>query len=378
MSAPRIVIVCGEASGDRLGAGLVEQLKIKYPNLQVCGVGGPLLRAQGMECWHDAHVLSHMGIVDPILNIRTLWRTFKDIFKKSRALKPDVFIGIDSPDFTLRLERKLKAIGIKTIHYVGPSVWAWRQNRIYGIKKSVDHMMVLFPFETPLYEAHDIPVTCVGMTLADSIPLKLTAQEVSKARSALRLPSTVKLIAVMCGSRKGEWTLLIPTIIKVMTLVHQKAPATEFVAPCINENAKAAWDDALATHSALKVHTRLGQAQNVLMASDAVLAKSGTTTLETMLYKKPMVVIYKLKALNYWLAKRLVKTKFMALPNLLADKPLVPEYLQDDIDPTVIAGHLLEFIASEDKPWLSDFDAIHRMLAKDANTQAANVVARYL
>jgi lipid-A-disaccharide synthase len=377
MSLPiRVVIVCGEISGDRLGAGLLEELLKEMPTLAVEGVGGPRLRALGMKTWFDAEAISMMGFVTPLLNARSLYRRYRQVINNCLKNPPDIFISIDSPDFTLRCSKVLKAKGVQTIHYVSPSVWAWRKSRIHFIKAATDHMMVLFPFEMPIYQEHDIPVTLVGMKLADDIPMRLTPGQIGSARQTLGVNPHAKVVTLMAGSRVGELRRLIPIACTVAQKMLLKNPDLVFLAPVVNEKGAKIWEAAI-TNLRLPIQVVVNNTTDCLIAADVVLAKSGTTTLECMLYKKPMVVFYKVSFMNYCLAKCLISLSYFALPNLLAGKALVPEHIQK-IDPDKIAHQLMEFLERGNDALLSAFDKIHQTLALGADRQAAKVVSRLL
>ncbi|MAZ44713.1 MAG: lipid-A-disaccharide synthase [Legionellales bacterium] len=373
MSNPtRIVIVCGEASGDRLGAGLLAELKSKLPHAQFEGVAGPLMEKQGLKPWFSYERINYMGFVDPLLNIRSIYGLYNEVCKRCLDNPPDLFIGIDAPEFNLRVEKKLKANGIKTLHYVGPSVWAWRKKRIFSIKRAVSHIMVLFPFETDIYKTHQIPVTCVGMKLADDIPLG--ADESFKVEARNKYGLTDKpLITLLGGSRKKEIDMLAPIILTIAEKIQLKVPQVQFLIACLNEKSKKQWESILLkAQRKLSIQLTVNDTRTAIAAADVVLAKSGTVTLETMLLKKPMVVIYKVSFLNYLIGRCLLTLKHFALPNLLAKKSLVSEYIQK-INPSVVADEMVNLLNTPQTEMISEFDTIHKSIALNADKQSAQV-----
>ena len=290
MAVTRYVLVAGEASGDILGANLIAHLKLLQPNAVFEGIGGPLMQAQGLTSVVPMERLSVMGLVEVLGRLRELLGIRKQLYKACIANPPTAFIGIDSPDFTIPLEKKLKEAGIKTVHYVSPSVWAWRQKRIFKIKKSVDLMLALFPFELPIYHQHNIPVVCVGHTLADDIPLQNSAQE---ARKALSLPAVSgPVFGILPGSRGGEVAKLAPLFIETMKLIKQQQPEACFLIPAANQERKQQIAELLQEANAEAILVE-GQSRTVMAASDALLLASGTAALEAMLVNRPMVVAYR-------------------------------------------------------------------------------------
>ncbi|PLR61283.1 lipid-A-disaccharide synthase [Pseudomonas sp. QC2] len=368
MANLRIALVAGEASGDILGAGLMRALKAQHPAVQFIGVGGPLMQAEGLTSYFPMERLSVMGLVEVLGRLRELLARRKLLIQTLIEEKPDVFIGIDAPDFTLTLELKLRQAGIKTVHYVSPSVWAWRQKRVLKIREGCDLMLTLLPFEARFYEEKGVPVRFVGHTLADTIPLQADR---TAARAELGLPDG-PLVALMPGSRGGEVGRLASVFFDAAERLQALKPGVRFVLPCASPQRRVQIE-ALLEGRNLPLTLLDGQSHLALAACDAVLIASGTATLEALLYKRPMVVAYRLAPLTFWILKRMVKSPYISLPNLLAQRLLVPELLQDDATPEALAQTLLPLIDGGEEQ-TRGFDDIHRTLRRDASNQAADAV----
>ncbi|MBW1246144.1 lipid-A-disaccharide synthase [Pseudomonas tolaasii] len=368
MASLRIALVAGEASGDILGAGLMRALKAQHPAVEFIGVGGPLMQAEGLTSYFPMERLSVMGLVEVLGRLRELLARRKLLIKTLIEEKPDVFIGIDAPDFTLNIELKLRQAGIKTVHYVSPSVWAWRQKRVLKIREGCDLMLTLLPFEARFYEEKGVPVRFVGHTLADAIPLQADR---AAARAELGLPDG-PLVALMPGSRGGEVGRLASVFFDAAERLQALKPGVRFVLPCASPQRRAQIETLLQGRN-LPLTLLDGQSHLALAACDAVLIASGTATLEALLYKRPMVVAYRLAPLTFWILKRMVKSPYISLPNLLAQRLLVPELLQDDATPEALAQTLLPLIDGGEEQ-TRGFDDIHRTLRRDASNQAADAV----
>ncbi len=368
MATLRIALVAGEASGDILGAGLMRALKAQHPAVEFIGVGGPLMQAEGLTSYFPMERLSVMGLVEVLGRLRELLARRKLLIKTLIEEKPDVFIGIDAPDFTLNIELKLRQAGIKTVHYVSPSVWAWRQKRVLKIREGCDLMLTLLPFEARFYEEKGVPVRFVGHTLADAIPLQADR---AAARAELGLPDG-PLVALMPGSRGGEVGRLGALFFDAAERLQAQKPGIRFVLPCASPQRRAQIETLLEGRN-LPLTLLDGQSHLALAACDAVLIASGTATLEALLYKRPMVVAYRLAPLTFWILKRMVKSPYVSLPNLLAQRLLVPELLQDDATPEALAQTLLPLIDGGEEQ-TRGFDDIHRTLRRDASNQAADAV----
>ena len=380
----RIAVVAGEASGDILGAGLINALKQQTPQLQVEGIAGPLMQAEGAVSLYPMDRLSVMGISLEVLGrYRELSAMRKKLAQHFIDNPPDVFIGIDAPDFNLGLEEKLRGHGIKTVHYVSPSVWAWRQYRIRKIARSVDLMLTLFPFEESFYRDHAIPSTFVGHPLADNLELNI---DTLAYRKALKIDPDARLIALLPGSRASELRYLADDFLEAAMLLHQRDHSLRFIAPMVNRQRRQQFEEALArlqaksgtsdTNSPLPIEVIDGHSREVMGAADAVMLASGTAALEAMLLKKPMVVAYRMAKFSHWLIRRLVSVSNFCLPNLLASQTLVPELIQDELSPQALCATIVNYL---DHPEVVDkikqqFTEIHQTLRKNASQHAADAI----
>ena len=375
---PTIALVAGEVSGDILGAGLIRQLKIHYPQARFIGIAGPRMLAEGCESLVDMEELSVMGLAEILKHLPRLLKIRNNVIQTMLREKPDVYIGIDAPDFNLGVELKLKANGIKTIHYVSPSVWAWRQNRIHKIAKATHQVLAFLPFEKAFYDKFNVPCRFVGHTMADAVPLKPDRIE---ARQHLNLDANQRYLAILVGSRGSEVAFLTEPFLQTALLLKQRFPDLQFLVPLVNEKRRAQFAAIKAQVAPnLAMHVIDGNARQVLIAADAALLASGTATLEAMLCKSPMVVGYKMKALTYCLAKRLVKSKYISLPNLLADEMLVPEMIQEECTPALLAEKLAVYFSTEEaalehrRVLIQRFTELHRLIQCGADQQAAQAV----
>ena len=370
----RIGIVAGEASGDILGAGLIAAIKKQIPDAVIEGIAGPLMMKQGATSQYPMDKLSVMGIVEVLGHYRELSSIRKALLSHFIQNPPDVFIGIDAPDFNLGLEEGLRSKGIKTVHYVSPSVWAWRQYRIKKIVRSVDLMLTVFPFEEDFYQARQVNAKFVGHPLADSIELEI---DVQNYRRQLALPLEGKIVALLPGSRASEVGYLSDDFVNAALLLYQNDDSLTFVAPMANEKRREQFELAVERLSEKIPLTIIdGQSRTVMAAADVVLLASGTATLEALLLKKPMVVAYRMAGLSFWIIKRLVKLSNYCLPNLLAGEKLIPELIQNDATPDALANAVSDFLYNEEKSekLQQRFTDIHLSMKKNANEQAANAV----
>lgn len=366
-------IIAGEASGDILGADLIEGLKTIYPQATFVGIGGPRMKSVGLQSWYPMERLSVMGLVEPLKRLPELLRMRAAIKRRLLALRPTVFIGIDSPDFVMNIEKEMKANGIASVHYVSPSVWAWRKNRIHKIKRCVDLMLTLFPFEMEIYQQHDIDVVCVGHPLADQIGFDFDQVE---TRRRLGVAEDGQYLALLPGSRRGEIVALLPCFIEAFLLQRQINPELQALLPIAADHLKPLIDEYLSSLSAADraaIHLVQGHSHDVMVASNAVLLSSGTATLEAMLLRRPMVVAYRMGGMSYAILSRLVKTPYISLPNLLAQQPLVPELIQDDANAENISYHLSALLGEGESrvTTLQTFDRLHRELRKNAGQTAS-------
>ena len=378
--ALKVGIVAGEASGDILAAGLIKQLKKYYPNATFEGIAGPKMQAQGCKSLFDMEELSVMGLVEVLSRIRRLLFVRKSMLKHFLADPPDVFIGVDAPDFNLGLELKLKKQGIKTIQYVSPTVWAWREKRIFKIAEATHLVLSIFPFEKQVYDKHQIPCEFVGHTMADDIAIKPDKQ---KARHLLKLKEDATVLSVLPGSRKREVDTLIDVFMQSCLLLKSDIAKLKVLIPVVSRQRKDQVDEYIQTHKPdLSIQVIIGHARDVMIASDAVLLASGTATLEAMLCKRNMVTAYKLSGLTYQMMKWLYKAKYFALPNVLANEKLIPELLQDDVTPQNISKLLLPMLTAqkdeEQQALIEKFQSLHESLKKGADVQAALAVANLI
>jgi lipid-A-disaccharide synthase len=369
-------LVAGEASGDTLGADLINALRRLSPGIEFFGVAGPKMQAAGCEVWEPSESLAVMGLFEIVRDLPRLLRLRARIRALFLAAKPDVFVGIDSPEFNLRLARDLRAAGIPTVQYVSPQVWAWRQGRARSIHESVDLVLCLLPFEKRFYDEHGMHAEFVGHPLADAIPLEVDRPA---ARAILEIDRNAKVIALLPGSRRGEVARLAADFAATARWLAAQRPELRFIAPMASAVTRQIFTQALALH-APEVGVRLidGQAQTALIAADAVLVASGTASLEAALCKRPMVVVYRLGAMTAWILRRLnlVKVKYFAQPNLLADRRVVGEYFQEEIIPESIGAELLMWLddAERRSDLEREFSRIHADLRRDAGARAAQAI----
>lgn len=367
-----IALVAGETSGDILGAGLIRSLKKRHPNIRFVGIAGPLMQAEGCQAWYEMDELSVMGIVEVLGKLRRILAIRRDITKRLIELKPDIFIGIDAPDFNLSLEGKLKRAGIKTIHYVSPSVWAWKQKRVFKIKRNTNLILAFLPFEKAFYDKFNVPCRFIGHKMADDVPL---APDQVAMRQQLGISLSGRCLALLPGSRHAEVTLLSPPFLQAAQLLCDRYPDLHIVVPLVNEKRRQEFEQ-IKTQIApeLKVQLLDGHAREAMIASDAAILASGTVALECMLAKCPMVVGYKMKPFTFWLAKKLVKTPYVSLPNILAGKEIVPELLQQDCTPENIANHIIPFLEGDNSELKKTFLSLHQQIRCHADEQAAQAV----
>ncbi len=370
----KVALVAGEASGDILGAGLMQALRSHYPEIEFIGVGGPLMEAQGLTSYFPMERLAIMGLVEVLGRLPELLARRKRLISTLKAQQPDVFIGIDAPDFNLNIELQLRKAGIKTVHYVSPSVWAWRQKRVFKIRKGCDLMLTLLPFEAQFYQKHQVPVLFVGHPLADSVAMHTDQQS---AREQLGLSVDAQIVALLPGSRGGEVAKLGALFVDTARYLLAEKPHLRFIIPAANQARYAQLAAILADIPNLPITILDGQSQAALQACDAVLIASGTATLEAMLFKKPMVVAYKLAPVSHWLLKKMVKSPYISLPNLLAAEMLVPEFIQDAATPEALGEAVLEQLRDGSKQ-TQRFTELHKSLRCDASQRAAQGILQLL
>ncbi|MEN4872767.1 lipid-A-disaccharide synthase [Kosakonia cowanii] len=369
-----IALVAGETSGDILGAGLIRALRARVPNARFVGVAGPRMQAEGCEAWYEMEELAVMGIVEVLGRLRRLLHIRADLTRRFSELQPDVFVGIDAPDFNITLEGNLKKRGIKTIHYVSPSVWAWRQKRVFKIGKATDLVLAFLPFEKAFYDRFNVPCRFIGHTMADAMPLD---PDKNAARAHLGISPLARCLALLPGSRGAEVEMLSADFLRTAQLLRERYPELEVVVPLVNAKRREQFEQIKAQVAPdLTVHLLDGQAREAMIASDAALLASGTAALECMLAKCPMVVGYRMKPFTFWLAKRLVKTPYVSLPNLLAGREVVKELLQEECQPQALASALEPLLAnSETRHEMHDlFRELHQRIRCNADEQAADAV----
>jgi len=376
---PRIAIVAGEASGDLLGASLIEAVRARIPNAQFAGVAGPRMQSAGATTLFPMERLAVRGYIEVLKHLRELLKIRATVRDACLAEKPDLFIGIDSPDFNLGLERRLKRAGIPTVHFVSPSIWAWRGERVHKIKAATNEVLCLFPFEKPLYDAVGAKATYVGHPLADAMPVEVSRAAV---RETIGVPPDQLVFAMLPGSRVSEIEYHVELYIETARLLHARYPNALFLVPLVTRETRDQFDTARYKLNATELPIRLmfGHAQEAMQAADAVLVASGTATLEAMLAKRPMVITYRISDSTYRMVKKKMQLPYVGLPNVLAGRFLVPELLQHEATPENLAQALSNYIQC--KGLAEDigqcFADMHLSLRQGASERAADAVVAYL
>lgn len=379
MKEVRIAMVAGEASGDLLASHLIEALQARLPGARFFGIGGPKMAARGFDAWWPLEKLAVRGYVEVLRHYREIAGIRRQLRKRLLESRPDIFIGVDAPDFNLGLEADLKRRGVTTIHYVSPSIWAWRGNRIKRMHQAVSKVLALFPMEPPLYRKEGIPVAYVGHPLADLIPLRTDKLAV---REKLDLPVSAPIFAMLPGSRQSELQYLADTYVQAARLVREQLPQAQFVVPLVTRETRLLFEAAIYRQSAADVPFRLlfGHAQDALGAADVSLVASGTATLEAALIKRPLVITYKMARGSYWIMKRMGYQPYVGLPNILAGRFVVPEILQDEATPERLAEALVKLY--QDKEGAAEleevFTDIHLQLRQNTAEKAAAAVIECL
>lgn len=372
----RVGIVVGELSGDTLGEGFIKAIKAQYPNAEFVGIGGPKMKALGCESLFEMEELAVMGLVEVLGRLPRLLKVKAELVKYFTQNPPDVFVGIDAPDFNLRLELDLKNAGIKTVHYVSPSVWAWRPKRIFKIDKATDLVLAFLPFEKAFYDKYNVACEFVGHTLADAIPLEPNQAE---ARELLGLEQDKQWLAVLPGSRGGEMKLIAQPFIETCKRIKQKYPDIGFVVAAVNETRKQQFTEIWkATAPELDFVIVQDTARNVITAADSVLLASGTVALECMLLKRPMVVGYKVNKLTGYIVKKLAITEFVSLPNILAGEEIVKEHILEECHPDFLFPSVDKMLSADNSALIERFTEMHHWIRKDADKQATNAVLKLI
>lgn len=372
-----IGIVVGEASGDILGAALMVELRKRYPTAEFSGIGGPRMLELGFHSYFPQDRLAVMGLIEPLKRLPELLRIRKFLREHFTENPPAVFIGIDSPDFNISLEGALKDKGVKTVHYVSPSVWAWRQKRVFKIARSVDLMLALLPFEAAFYEKFNVPVEFVGHHLADEIPVDVDKYQ---ARRDMGIPEHARVVALLPGSRSSEVERMGGLFMHAAVFCLEQDPELLFYIPAANSDRYRQLHLQLNDYVDFPLNLVNGNSHKVMAAADVVLLASGTVTLEAMLLKKPMVVAYKMAPLTFKILSWLIKSPFISLPNLLAGKKLVPELLQDDASPEKLSAAIINYFENpEETQQLCDtFAQMHGILKRNASERAAEAIAKLI
>ncbi len=374
---PRLALVAGEASGDLLASLLLGGMNARWPELQAVGIGGPRMAAQGFESWWPHDRLSVFGYVDALGRLPELLRIRRQLAERLLRDPPDAFIGVDAPDFNFGLETRLRAAGIKTLHFVCPSIWAWRGERVHKLARAADHVLCLFPFEPPLLQRHGIAATYVGHPLADAIPLQPPRQA---ARTALGLAQDAEVVAVLPGSRRSEIDHIAPAMLQAAALMRQRRPGLRFVLP-LAPGLRARVQGLVERHApGASIQLVEGRSHEALATCDVTLIASGTATLEAALFKRPMVIAYRLAWLNWQRMKRMSYQPWVGLPNILCREFVVPELIQEAATPQAMARETLAWL--DDAPRVQAvqqrFDELHRLLRQDTARKATDAIAQVL
>lgn len=370
-----IGIVAGEASGDLLGSHLIRALKKQRPDLQFVGIAGPKMQAEGAVSLFPMERLAVRGYFEVLKHLFGILRIRRDLLAHFQRNPPDLFIGIDAPDFNLGLERDLKASGTKTVHYVSPSIWAWRKGRMEKIRSAASHILALFPFEVPLYEQAGVPATYVGHPLADVLPME---PDRLRAQDDLKLPADRLVFALLPGSRQSELDYMADLFVRSAMLIHRQVPNAHFLVPVVSKETRWKFQAAIAKHHAeeLPINILFGHSHLAMEAADAVIVASGTATLEAALLKKPMVITYRMSPLSWQILRHMNYLPYVGLPNILAGKFVVPELLQNEANAEKVAETVLKLVA--DKEAVAgirrEFENIHALLRQNTEEKAAQAI----
>lgn len=385
---PKIAIVAGEASGDLLGYHLIREIKSKRPDVSLFGIAGPKMMSLGVTSLYPIEKLSVRGYLEVLKHVWGLLKLRRALLKQIIAAQPDVFVGIDAPDFNFWLEKKLKARGIPTIHYVSPSIWAWRRGRIGGIKRAVNHMLALFPMEEAIYQKANIPVTYIGHPLADELPM---VPKVNETREKLKIKPGTIVISMLPGSRQSEVKQHAELFIKTAMMLQHEIEAVigkqvQFLVPLITRETRdifeSAWFKALTEHPEMAVDMQImfGHAHDAMAAADVVIVASGTATLEAALLKKPMVITYRMPTMSWYMLKWMRYLPYVGLPNILAQQFIVPELIQKDANAFKMCETVINLLSDKEgiKTLKQHYSEIHHQLKQKSAKKAAEVVLSYI
>ena len=371
----KIAMIAGEESGDMLASSLISSIKKQYDKpIEFVGIGGKLMQEQGFKSWHNMETLSVMGYLEVIKSLPQLIKLRYTILKELLAYQPDVFIGVDAPDFTFFIENKLKKAGIKTVHYISPTIWAWRYERIFKIKKSTDLMLCIFPFEEEIYHRENIQAKFIGHPMANDIELDIDSQ---KSRIELNLPLDTNIFTILSGSRTREVESLAQILIETCHKINDKIEHSHFVFPFANETTKQIMQAHLKNSKVDFNYTLvLNNTRSALKASTMVIAKSGTVSLEAALCKKPMLICYKINKFTEWMIRRKIKIKYVGQPNIIAGREIVREFLQEDANSQMMADYMIDlyYDKTRQQQMVADFYQLHNQLRQDASTTASKAI----
>ena len=374
---PFLTMVAGEASGDLLASLLLGGLQTRWPGLRTAGIGGPRMLEQGFECWWPHHKLAVRGYVEVLRHYREIVGIRSQLFKRLLSEKPCAFIGVDAPDFNLQLEARLKAHGIKTIHFISPSIWAWRGERIETVRRAVDHVLCVFPFEPSLYEQAGIPASYVGHPLADAIPQEVSQEQI---RAQLSLNPSDEIVAILPGSRRSEIQYIAPRMLQAASLMKARRPALKFILP-VSSGLRSMIEPLLPRYAGLAgIQLLEGQSHAALAACDVTLVASGTATLEAALFKRPMVIAYAMNGLSWQIMRRKRYQPWVGLPNILLRDFVVPEFLQDQASPLNLAEATLAWLDDlpRTKALRQRFDSLHHLLRRQTAVAATHAIEKIL
>lgn len=371
----KIAMIAGEASGDMLASSLIPALQKQSPEeIEFVGIGGRMMTEVGFQSWHNMETLSVMGYVEVIKSLPQLLKLRYQILDELLEYQPDVFIGVDAPDFTFFIENKLKQAGIKTVHYISPTIWAWRYERIYKIKKSTDLMLCIFPFEEAIYAKEKMAAKFIGHPMANDIEMEI---DTPYYREQLGLPQDRIIYTVLSGSRKREVESLALILIETCNRIHAKIKNSLFIFPFANQSTLEIMQQFLnESHTQFEYKLVLNLTRDALKACDYAIAKSGTVSLEAALCKKPMLICYKINKLTEWMLRRKITIKYVGQPNIIANKEIIQEFLQEDANAEAMSNYMLELHANQDKrqAMINEFYLLHQQLRQDASVEGAKAI----